>query len=604
MNHLAPARNLRSGEWFRGTSESSVAHRAAMRAAGLDVDSGGSSPIIAIIDTASDTNPCNIPCRELIPAVSDGIRCAGGVPAVVPVLSLGEDLMKPSAMLYRNLASMDVEEALRAYPFDGVVLLANCDKTIPAGIMGAVSANLPTIVALGGSRPDTLFNGSPIRSGTDLWLKLDDFRAGRMDAQQWGQFEECYSCTRGACNVMGTASTMALIAEALGLVLAGTSIAPADDPKRVDHARQAGIRIVELVDLDVRPFDILDRVAFERALTALCLAGGSTNALLHLTAIAGRVGLDLPTDWINDIAELTPVLADVVPAGRHLIGRLHEAGGLPELFRAFGSVPRATGPTVSAPVADGEVGGTADSRPRAEPPTGPMAAASRANLATQPLTESVIRPLSHPVYPDAPFVMMRGSLAPDGALLKASSASPRLFRHRGPALVFNDYHRMRHLLDDPEFDVHPDSILVLAGAGPVGVPGMPEWGMIPIPAALARRGITDMVRVTDARMSGTSFGTCFLHVAPEAAIGGPLALVRTGDPIEVNVHSRRLDLAIPARELQQRKAAWSPPRSPHVRGWPALYQQTVTQAPQGCDLTFLRADLSNRDPVPPVVGRS
>jgi dihydroxy-acid dehydratase len=575
---------LRSDEWLAGQDETAVAHRAALRSAGAVLAATGGNPVIGIVDTSSELNPCNLPLREVIPAIREGVLAAGGVPIVFPTMSLGEDLMKPSAMLYRNLMSIEIEESLRAHPLDGVVLLANCDKTVPACLMGAASFDIPAIMVIGGSRPAVSFRGKPLRAGTDLWAYLDDYRSGRLSESEWNEFEACYSCGLGSCNTMGTASSMAIVTEALGMVLKGTALTPAQDPRGQEQARAAGVRAVEMVIDDVRPSRILDGAAFDRAVAALCAAGGSTNAVIHLIAIAGRVGIDLPLERFAEIAARIPVLADVAPTGEHLIRLLHDAGGVPALLAAVGAAP--TADTITVDRVAGVPGDTQD-------------------FAEDGNRLAVIREAADPVRHGPAFAVVRGTLAPDGALLKACAADPRLFRHRGPALVFHDYHDMRARLDDPGLDVSPDTVLVLAGCGPVGAPGMPEWGMIPIPVRLAEQGITDMVRVTDARMSGTSFGTCFLHVAPESAIGGPLALVRDGDPIVVDVTAGRLDLDIPPDEFRRRRAEWKAPVSQHLRGWPALYQRTVLQASEGCDMDFLRPrTAAERLPVPPVVGRS
>jgi dihydroxy-acid dehydratase len=584
------AQALRSDEWFTGHDETAVAHRAALRSAGALISAAGGRPVIGIADTSSELNPCNLPLRDVIASVRGGVVAAGGIPLVFPMMSLGEDLMKPSAMLYRNLMAIEVEETLRSYPVDGVVLLANCDKTVPACLMGAASADLPAIMVIGGSRPEVEFRGRSLRSGTDLWTVLDDYRAGRLSEAEWNEFEACYSCGTGSCNTMGTASSMAIMAEVLGMALDGSSLTPATDPDRATQAFAAGRRAVELVTAAIRPSEIMTPDAFRGALAALCAAGGSTNAVLHLCAIAGRLGFTLPLEWINEVAASTPVIADIVPAGRLLVHELHAAGGVPALLAALGrSVSRGAVSVTRLP--------SAQTPAQPEPSETPKRAPAG--------QRAVLRDPSDPVRRGPPFVVVRGTLAPDGALLKACAADPRLFQHRGPALVFHGYHDMRARMDDPELDVTPDTVLVLAGCGPVGVPGMPEWGMIPIPVKLAAEGVTDMVRITDARMSGTSFGTCFLHVAPEAAVGGPLALVQDGDQIVVDVRARRLDLDVPADEIERRRIAWAPPPSPHLRGWPALYQRTVLQAPDGCDLDFLRARSElERRPVPPIVGRS
>lgn len=550
---------LRSARWMAGDDEAALMHRAALRAGGSVYRPA--APVIGILDTAGGVNPCNLPARDVIADIAIGIRSMGATAVVVPTMTLGEDLMKPSAMLYRNLMAMEIEENLRSYPLDGVVATCGCDKTVAAALMGLVSADLPALLMCSGARPAAEFRGRPLRAGTDLWRYLDDHRSGRMSDADWAEFEACYGCGQGTCNTMGTASTMAMMAEALGLMLPGTALIPAADPARKQLGRQIGEGIVQLVRDDVRPSLVADEAALDRAVTVLCSAGGSTNAILHLCAVAGRLGLPLPLERFDEIAACTPVLADVEPSGSELITSLHEAGGVPALLAAVAGERQVS--TVGLRAAD------------------------------------------DPVVPGPAFVVVRGSLAPDGAVLKACAASESLMQHRGPALVFEGYDDMRERLDDPELEVTPETVLILAGCGPVGVPGMPEWGMIPIPVRLAEQGVTDMVRITDSRMSGTSFGTCFLHVAPEAAIGGPLGLVRTGDMIVIDVPNRRIDLDVPDDELDRRRAQWQPPVSKHRRGWPALYQRSVLQAPEGADLDFLRCnDSRDRGRIEPVVGRS
>ena len=571
---------LRSQEWLKGDDEVSVAHRVALRSVGLDIKPGEARPIIGIADSSSELNPCNLPLHALADAAHAGVLAAGGLPVRFPTMSLGEDLMKPSAFLYRNLLAMEIEETLRANPLDGVVLLANCDKTVPAVLMGAASANLPAIAVLGGARPASTFRGRQIGTGTDLWRFWEDRRAGRLDEDGWDELEQCLSCGVGACNTMGTASTMALVTEALGMVLPGTSSSPAGSAESLQAARAAGARAVELALADVRPSSIMTVAAFENAVKVLHAIGGSTNAVIHLPAIAGRLGLPLTPVAMSELGRGVPVLADVEPSGRMLIHDFHIAGGLPVLEREIAQHLNLETSSVSG-VSLQEIITNAGARGDA------------------------IRSADEPLFTDGAFAVVAGSLAPDGAVVKTSAATPSLFRHKGPALVFHGYADMRTRIDDPALEVNSDTVLVLEGCGPVGVPGMPEWGMIPIPAKLAAAGVTDMVRVTDSRMSGTSFGTVFLHVAPEAAIGGPLALVRDGDLIEVDVGSGRLDLLIAAEELEARKAAWQPAVSEHLRGWPALYQRHVTQAPEGCDFDFLQAPTAaHLKFVEPVVGRS
>jgi dihydroxy-acid dehydratase len=572
---------LRSDAWLTGDDEVAMAHRVALRSSGLTVGRGG-RPVIGIANSWSDLNPCNLPLRALAGAVRRGVEDAGGIPAEFGTISLGEDLMKPSAMLYRNLLAIEIEEMIRSYPLDGIVILANCDKSVPGAIMGAASADIPTVVVTGGAREPAEFRGQRIGSGTALWRLWDERRAGRLDDTGWQDLERCLACGPGACNTMGTASTMALMAEALGLMIPGSSTIPAGDPAAMAAAEQAGRCAVAAVGKDLSPSAVLSPAAFANAIRVLHAAGGSTNAVIHLAAIAGRAGVPLPLDDFGRLGAGVPVLADVQPSGAGLMQDFHAAGGLPALLAEL------------APLLDpGTVTVTGKS-------LGEIIAAAR-----PPKQGGAIRRRDNPLRAGGAFAVVRGSLAPEGAVIKVSAATPALLSHRGPALVFHGYDDMRRRVDDPDLPVTPGSVLILTGCGPVGVPGMPEWGMIPIPAKLARSGVTDMVRVTDARMSGTSFGTVFLHAAPEAAIGGPLALVRDGDLIAVDTAAGTLDLQVPAGEMSRRTAAWAPPDSPHLRGWPALYRDHVLQAPEGCDLDFLRAPTpAHRRFIEPVVGRS
>jgi len=572
--------SLRSREWFDGDDEVAVIGRVAMRNAGFDVTPGDARPVIGVLNSAGDLNPCNLPLRALAEDVKAGVAEAGGIAVELPVMSLGEDLMKPTAMLYRNLLAMEVEEYLRTYPIDGVVLLANCDKSVPGAVMGAVSADLPFLVVTAGARPATAeFRGRRIGTGTDLWRAWQDHRAGRLDDKEWAEFERCLACGQGSCNTMGTASSMAIVTEVLGLSLPGTSVIPAGDPARAESARASGARVVAMVAEQLVPSAVLTDAAFANAVRALHAVGGSTNAVIHLLAIAGRTGASLVLHDVGRLGLDVQVLADVEPSGRLLIQDFHAAGGVPALLRLLGDLVELDCLTGSGhPWRD--------------------------ELPAHVATTGALREPSKAAHVGA-FAVVSGSLAPDGAVLKTSAATPRLMAHQGPALVFRSYREMRARIDDPALEVTADTVLVLAGAGPVGTPGMPEWGMIPIPAKLAAAGVTDMVRVTDARMSGTSFGTCFLHVAPEAAVGGPLALVEDGDLVLVDVAAGRLDLDVAPGELARRRAAWTRPASEHLRGWPALYQAHVTQADTGCDFDFLQAPTpAHRRFVPPIVGRS
>ena len=571
---------MRSRAWLEGVDEVAMAHRVALASAGVEVPRDADRPVIGIANSASELNPCNLPLRDLAGAVKRGVRAAGGVPVEFPTMSLGEDLMKPSAMLYRNLLSIEIEETVRAYPLDGLVLLANCDKTVPGAVMGAESADVPTVLVTGGARSPAVFRGRRIGTGTDLWRLWDERRLGALDDEAWSELETCLALGLGACNTMGTASTMAIVCEVLGLIVPGGSTIPSGDPRAVVAAERAGAVAVDAVRGDRRLPTIMGPAAFRNAIVALHAIGGSTNAIVHLAAMAGRIGVRFDLDEVARLGVDVPVLVDVEPSGAGLIQDFDAAGGVPALLRELGGLIDGSAVGVTGEAVD-------DVR------------------AAAPAPQGVLRARADPLRTGGAFGIVRGSLAPDGAVIKTSAATPSLLRHRGPAVVFRDYRDMRDRVDDPALEVDADSVLVLAGCGPVGVPGMPEWGMIPIPAKLAASGVRDMVRVTDARMSGTSFGTVFLHVAPEAAVGGPLGLVRDGDPIEVDVEAGRLDIDVSEDEMDRRRRAWSAPASPHLRGWPALYRDHVLQAPQGCDLDFLVAPTpAHRRFVEPVVGRS
>ena len=571
---------LRSSEWFAGTDEVALSHRVVMATVGLEIEADNKRPIIGIADSSSDLNPCNLPLRDYIDDIKAGILEAGGLPVVFPVMSLGEDMMKPSAMLYRNLLSMEIEEYLRSYPIDGVVLLANCDKSVPGALMGAASANLPAIMFTAGARPAPVYKGRRVGTGTDLWRMWADLRSGKISEKEWREFESCLNCGLGSCNTMGTASSVALMVETLGMSLTGTSTIPSNSPERKVAARNSGIEIVKMVEKQMLPSDIMTPKAFRNAIRVLHACGGSTNALIHLLGISGRIGGDITLSDVATLGVNIPVLADVEPSGSGLIQDFHQAGGLPALAYELKDLLELdtmslTGKTL------GE------------------------NLVKRNEKNGSIRSIDNPLFPTGAFSVVKGNLAVNGAVIKVSAASPELLTHTGPAVVFTGYADMRTRIDDPDLNVTKDSVLVLAGCGAVGVPGLPEWGMIPIPRKLAEQGVVDMVRVTDSRMSGTSFGTCLLHVSPEAAIGGTLALVQDGDLIELDVHNGALNLKLSDAEIAQRKANWKPIPSEHLRGWPALYQAHVLQPDEGCDFDFLRAPTREmRRFVPPIVGRS
>lgn len=570
---------LRSSEWFAGDDEVALAHRVVMASVGYQIDARNSKPIIGIADSSSDLNPCNLPLREFIPAIKQGIIDAGGIPLVFPVMSLGEDLMKPSAMLYRNMLSMEVEEYLRSYPIDGVVLLANCDKSVPGSLMGALSADLPTLMFTAGARPAAVYKGRRIGTGTELWRMWSDYRSKKISESEWKEFEGCLNCGLGSCNTMGTASSVALMVEALGLTIPGTSTHPENSQERRDSAYQTGTHIVEMTLNGWTPSKIVTAGSFRNAIRVLQSCGGSTNAIIHLLALSGRIDGKLTMDQISALGKGLSVIVDVEPSGRELIQEFNRAGALPALINELEEAFELDEMTA-------------------------LGTPWRANL-TKPSPASVIRTLENPIYPKAAFSVVFGSLAPDGALIKVSAASEELLTHTGKAIVFNGYDDMRTRIDDPDLDVTKDSVLILKDCGPVGVPGMPEWGMIPLPKKLITAGVTDMVRISDARMSGTSFGTCILHVSPESSVGGPLGLVEDGDLIELDVNAGVLNLLIEEDERDRRIRKWQPRKSAHLRGWPALYQQHVLQADQGCDLDFLRPTSPEmRRFVPPVVGRS
>jgi len=572
---------LRSREWFAGREELAFQHRSALRSMGLDPDFYDNKPVIGIANSWSDLNNCNHNLRQLAESVKRGVLAAGGLPLEFPTISLGEEFMKPSAMLYRNLMAMDVEETLRSNPIDGVVLLCNCDKTTPAQLMGAASANLPTIQLNGGARSVGNWRGQPVGSGTDIWRYWDQVRAGQITRQDWSDLEASISCSAGACNTMGTASTMTSLSEALGMMLPGISSLPATDARRLTAAEATGRRIVDLVHEDLRPTDILTPQAFDNAIRLLMALGGSTNAVVHLIAIAGRLNITLPLSRFDELSRTTPWLVNLSPSGKFLMDEFHGAGGVPAVMSEIRQLLHLDCKTV----------------------TGQPLEASIARARS--FNKDVIRPAATPLSPQGAIATLSGTLAPQGAVIKASAASPALMVHRGPAFVFHNYEDMLQRINDPDLPVDGNSVLVLQNAGPKGVPGFPEWGMIPVPQKLLEQGITDLVRISDSRMSGTSFGTVVLHVAPEAAAGGPLALVQNGDLIELNVPERRVDLLVDAAELERRRQAWRPPVSAHLRGYPRLYIDHVLQADEGCDFDFLRPRSAlEQQFVPPLVGRS
>lgn len=570
---------LRSDEWFRGAPDHSLQHRTAMRAMGRVPESYVGRPIIGIANSWSDFNNCNLPLRELVEDVKRGVLLAGGYPMEFHTITTPSDLMKPSDLPYRNLMAMDVEECIRALPMDGVVLMCECDKTCPAQLMAAASCDLPALQLSAGHRPTSVLRGRRVTYGTDLWGKLDEGRMGQLDAGATEELEVALACGLGGCAVMGTASTMKSMSEMLGMMLPGTSSLPARDARRSAAAEATGRRIVEMVREDLRPSRLMTPAAFRNAFRLLAALGGSTNALIHLPAIAGRLGIRLTLDEFQALTAHVPLLVRVEPSGTYHMDAFHEAGGLAVVIARLmplleGGCLAATGRTVAETYGGVREEGT-----------------------------EVIARLEAPVAPGPAIAVVRGNLAPDGAVIKRSAGTAGLFSHRGRAVTFESYQDMQARIDSDALGVDPESVLVMKNCGPVGA-GMPEWGSIPIPRKLLARGVRDVVRISDARMSGTSYGTVVLHVAPEAAVGGTLALVQDGDLIELDAEAGRLELLVDPQEIARRRARWQPPASPHVRGYPRLFADHVLQAPEGCDLDFLRPrDRSEAAFVPPVVGR-
>lgn len=574
-------KDLRSHKWFWGANETGLLHRGALRAAGIDMEDYNGQPVIGIANTWGELNNCNMSLSVVAEEVKKGIRDAGGIPLEFPVITLGEELMKPTAGLYRNLLSMDVEENLRSYPVDGVVLLGNCDKTVPGLLMGAISANLPAIQLNAGPKKVGVHKGQRLGSGTDLWKYWDELRTGKIDNEEWEEIGKALSCGFGSCNTMGTASTMNGILEALGIMPLGLSTLPVDCEKRFALSRQAGKRIVAMVRENLRPSDILTPPAFKNAV-AVCMAlGGSTNAILHLTALAGRLNISLYPAVFDEVGSTVPCLANVQPAGEKLIDEFDEAGGVPAVMTRLRSLLN----------------------PQVKTYTGETLETALTSVTVK--NDSIIRTMDNPVTRAPTLAILTGNLAPNGAVIKVAAASPLLLKHTGSAFVFENYEEMLKSIDDESLPVDASTVLVLRNAGPKAVPGMPEWGMIPVPKKLRRQGVKDMVRISDARMSGTSFGTVVLHVVPEAAIGGMLAFIKNGDKITIDVPGRALSVEVADDELALRKANWKAPVSRHKRGYPQLYTREVLQADEGCDLDFLKPKTDEELAfIEPVVGRS
>jgi L-arabonate dehydrase len=554
---------LRSTRWFGLKDKDGFIHRSWMKNQGFPADLFDGRPVIGICNTWSELVPCNAHFRMIADRVKRGVYEAGGFPLEFPVMSLGETNLRPTAMLFRNLVSMDVEESIRGNPMDGVVLLCGCDKTTPSLIMGAASCDLPALVVSGGAMLNGNFRGQPIGSGTNVWTMSEDVRAGKMSAADFMDAESCMSRSAGHCMTMGTASTMACMVEALGMGLPQNAAIPAVDSRRYVLAQQAGRRIVEMVREDLKISKILKREAFENAIRVNAAIGGSTNAVLHLLAFAGRVGVKLELDDFDRLGHELPLLVDLMPSGKYLMEDFYYAGGVPAVVRALGDLIHKDALTVNGKTI-GE------------------------NTADAPCWNAdVIHSRENPIRERAGIAVLRGNLAPGGALVKPSAATPRLLKHRGRAVVFADIEDFKKRVDDPGLEVDENSVMVLKGAGPKGYPGMPEVGNMPLPTKLLQRGITDLVRVSDARMSGTAYGTVVLHVTPESAVGGALALVQDGDEIELNVEERKLELCVSDEELSRRRQAWTPPPPVANGGYQRLYIEHVLQADRGADLDFL-----------------
>lgn len=563
MSTDGTAGELRSGAWFGADGKVGFHHRSWLKNQGYPDDVFTGRPVIGICNSWSELTPCNAHLRRVAEYVKRGVWEAGGLPLEFPTMSLGETLVRPTTMLFRNLMSMSVEESIRANPLDGVVLLSGCDKTTPAQLMGAASVDLPAIMLTGGPMLNGKFRGKDIGSGTHVWRFAEEVRAGRMSCEEFREAESCMSRSDGHCMTMGTASTMACMIEALGMQLPGGAAYPAVDARRYQLAHLTGRSAVQLVREDLRPSQIMTRGAFENAIAVSAATGGSTNAIVHLLALAGRIGTDLGLADFEPAAEGIPLLVDLLPSGRFLMEEFAYAGGVPALMRVLADLLHrdqltVTGRTVGENIADAVCH-----------------------------DHAVIRHLEDPVAPGPALAVLWGNLCPDGAVIKQSAASEHLLQHRGRVVVFEDHADFVARIDDDDLPVDEDTVLVLRNAGPRGYPGMAEVGNLALPKRLLRRGISDLVRISDARMSGTSYGTVVLHIAPEAAVGGPLALVRTGDEITLDVPARRLELHVDEPELDRRRERWSPPARPFERGYGRLYMEHVQQADRGADFDFL-----------------
>jgi dihydroxy-acid dehydratase len=571
MNKKSPEQ-LRSHRWFAGENLRAFTHRSRAKQMGYAVEDFAGKPVIGIINTWSDLTTCHSHFRTRAEEVKRGVWQAGGFPVELPAMPVNETFMKPSPMMYRNFLAMETEELLRSQPIDGTVLMGGCDKTTPGLLMGALSMNVPAIYLPAGPMLRGNWNGQVLGSGSDVWKYWDEKRAGRITDCEWNEMEDGIARSPGHCMTMGTASTMTSIAEALGMTLPGAASIPAVDANHSRMATTCGRRIVEMVWEDLKPRDILSHESFKNAITTDMAIGGSTNAIIHLVALAGRAGIKLDLKEFDEISHRTPMIANLRPSGQYLMEDFYYAGGLRALLKEIRDLLHLDSRTVSGATIGEDIEGARLCNPE------------------------VIRSAGNPVSASGGTAVLYGNLAPDGAVIKPTAAEPRLLNHSGRAVVFDSYEKMLVRVDDEDLKVDENSVLVLQNAGPLGGPGMPEWGMLPIPKKLLRQGVRDMVRISDARMSGTSYGACVLHVAPESFIGGPLALVRDGDLIELSVTKRKLDLLVDDRELSRRREEWKA-RPPHYeRGFGALYISHVTQANLGCDFDFMHAGAETPEP--------
>lgn len=563
---------LRSHRWYGAKDLRSFGHRSRTLQMGYSREDYAGKPVIAIINTWSEINQCHTHFRSRAEEVKRGVWQAGGFPVEMPAISLSEPFQKPTTMLYRNLLAMETEELLRSYPADGCVLMGGCDKTTPALIMGAVSMNLPTVFMPAGPMLRGNWRGQTLGSGSDSWKYWAELRAGNIDEQAWAEIEEGIARSAGTCMTMGTAATMMSLAETLGLALPGSSAIPAVDANHSRMAEACGRRVVEMVWEDLKPRDILTAAAFDNAIAVLMALGGSTNAIVHLVAMAGRAGIRLDLDRFDAIAGRVPLLANLRPSGKWLMEDFYYAGGLRALLAELKGQLDLAQRNVNGKTLGENIAGCRSYNP------------------------DVIASVGQPVQATGGLAVLRGNLAPDGAVIKPTAADPRLLKHTGKAVVFDDYNDMARRIDDEALEVDASSVLVLRNAGPLGGPGMPEWGMLPIPRKLLKQGVRDMVRISDARMSGTSYGACVLHIAPESFVGGPLALVRSGDAIELDVPARKLNLKVGEDELARRRAAWTAPKPKYQRGYGAIFSAHITQANEGCDFRFLEGTAPTDEP--------